>query len=108
MKPTKAQRLDEIHEMMEKYCSLVWLARSSPDPNSEHWADTPNEIFLEAFKQQEIVKSKYPKDIDDLSSEDGDFHHGFNSGMLAGLRYAVEMLTGDAEFARDNFPELDT
>jgi hypothetical protein len=108
MKPTKAQRLDEVCEMMEKYCSLVWLARSSPDPNDEQWSDTPNEIFLKAFENQKIVQSKYTKEVNELSSEDGDFHHGFNSGMLAGLRYAVEMLTGDVEFARENFPELDT
>jgi hypothetical protein len=108
MKPTKAQRLDEVCEMMEKYCSLVWLARSSPDPNSDQWADTPNEIFLKAFEQQEVVRSKYPIDVKELSSDDSDFHHGFNSGMLAGLRYAVEMMTGDVKFASENFPDLDT
>lgn len=104
----KAERIDEVVKMMDKYCSLVWLARSNPDPSDEHWAETPNEIFLEAFKQQKIVENKYPKEVDELSSDAGDYHHGFNSGMLAGLRYALEMLDGDAEFAQDSFPNVDS
>lgn len=108
MKPTKAQRIEMIQGMESKYFDLVWYARSNPDPNDEQWADTPNEIFLEAFKQQKRVEATYPKETEELASESGDFHHGFNSGVLVGLRYALEMMTGSVDTAQDEFPFLDT
>ena len=108
MKANKKEAIELIIQLSEKYRSLVWYARSNPDPADEQWADTPNEIFLEAFKQQKIVEDTYPQETADLATESGDFHHGFNSGVLAGLRYALEVLTGDIETANEEFPFLDT
>jgi hypothetical protein len=38
--------------------------------------------------QIEEIRSKYPKETQDIEDEEeGDWHHGFNSGMLAAVRH---------------------
>lgn len=108
MKANKKQAIEMMAKMADKYCSLVWYARTDQNASSEQWQDTPNDIFLKAFEQIKIVEHKYPEETFKLSGIDGDFHHGFNSGVLAGLRYALELLDGDIDYANENFPELDT
>ena len=74
-----------VHEKEEYYFKLVWFARST---NPLHYV--PN--FFKDMKKK-LGKKKYEKfvqDIDSLrSSEDGNWHHGFNSGCLAMARLAM-------------------
>ncbi|KAK1737216.1 hypothetical protein QTG54_012083 [Skeletonema marinoi] len=61
----------------EKLCKsyeLVWYARNRtryPSHQVSKWLDSSKE---------------HSHDIDNLHSTDGDFHHGFNSGVLAASR----------------------
>ena len=64
---------DESHKYSEKYCDLVWLARTHnlEDPNGPNYKDTKE------------LADKHKEDFEKLSSDAGDWHHGFNSGILA-------------------------
>ena len=96
---------DSLIEMQSKYLDLVWYARSAPaeDP---FWLTTKDSIRNGALASQLKVEEKYPEETKELHYEDhGSFNHGFNSGMLACLRYVME---DDRVFAEDNFPDLDT
>ena len=109
-------------ELLEKYESLVWYARSRPadDPS---WADTPEDIRTGALNSQAKVEEMYPDEVDKIKSASGDWEHGFNSGMLACLRLVLtsknpELLWheddgtpvfhGGVKEAIASFPELDT
>jgi len=81
-----------LEEMMRKYRSLVWFARSDPD----------NETIQ---PQQKIVEELFPEEITRLKNGDSNWEHGFNSGMLAGIRFA---LSKNLEKANQFFPDLDT
>jgi len=107
MKAIKQERPEEFHKFIEeqeqavtelhmKYDMLVWYARSNPD----NW-DIPK--VKERIK---LITSSYPEEVKDLNSEDYEWHHGFNSGMLACLRlmdYPLGVVDGLKEF-----PFLDT
>ena len=43
-----------------------------------------------------------------LDPDGSDWTHGFNSGMLACLRFVATALEQDIEAAHDEFPVLDT
>ena len=82
------------NELMEKYYSLVWYARSISD-----------EPEVAAARKE--VRDLYPKEIDDLSTEsNGDWQHGFNSGMLACLRLLSGGRTTPATM--EEFPMLNS
>lgn len=100
----KPQRLKEATKLMlehcNKYCDLVWYARSNPKKllEGEHY---------EALKSIQDIETKYPKEIKSLGKDDN-WSHGFNSGMLAASRLYLEMIEGDIEFALENYPDLDS
>lgn len=71
-----------LFKEMEKYRDLVWLARS----NSQE----PNIVQI-----QNIIRSKYPREVEKLEGENGDWEHGFNSGMLACCNLFSEYLLDD-------------
>ena len=75
-----------------KYTDLVWFARRPAGESSD---------------QKALVEEKFPDECDNLRSESGDFHHGFNSGMLAASRF-LSMAHTDPQFAMHYFPDLDT
>lgn len=82
------RRLDELED---KYRNLVWLARKTEED------EKVEKIAIEIEK----VRSKYPKEVHDLQDEEtGDWHHGFNSGMLAAVRHLKN--------PKEDFPSLDT
>lgn len=78
------RKLREMHAALEglakghsdKYCDLVWLARSDRYGSEPHI--------------REIIEKKiaeYPEDYAEMKDPDtGDWTHGFNSGMLAASR----------------------
>ncbi|MHC4137731.1 MAG: hypothetical protein ACYS0K_22530 [Planctomycetota bacterium] len=84
--------------MLRKYERLVWFARS--DLNK---TDVPDDIAEGRFKAYCDVEVDYPEEVEALGAEHGDWQHGFNSGVLAALRW---MLEEDRELADEEFPEL--
>ena len=96
-KATKQEVLEIGIEYQHKYEELVWYARSGR-----------NTHILTVVKHRERIEEMYPQEIELLSSESGDFSHGFNSGMLAGMRLITSMMLINSEHATENFPELDT
>ena len=63
-----------IKQIMEKYFDLVWMARK--DEALMRARPDIRKIFNE-------TSAKYPGELKKLHSEEGDWTHGFNSGMLA-------------------------
>jgi hypothetical protein len=96
-KATKKQINELTLEMSTKYEDLVWYARSGRNLN-----------IPEVVKHRGRVEELYSDETKQLSSEGSDFYHGFNSGMLAGMRYILSMMEIGVEEAQQNFPELDT
>lgn len=108
-----------FEQMETKYERLVWYARSGFKP----LPGVPQEIIEGAKNAQSQVEEMYPDEIDSLKDpQRGDWSHGFNSGMLASLRFVLEALSteevheedgeefliGGLENAKLSFPELDT
>ena len=116
---------DFLRTWAEKYFSLVWYARTGPK-NHPMWEDTPESIKQVAFNEMSRVQEMYPDEVDSLCGENGDWEHGFNSGMLACLRFVLTTQNpewiddpavmeggepywyGGIEQAIQEFPELDT
>ena len=91
--PTKTELIKELND---KYFNLVWLARKHPE-------DFKNQLVHEQYQR---IEEQYPQEVDDLLNANTDWHHGFNSGMLACLR-----LIGTGRMTMQKiveFPELDT
>jgi len=77
----------------------VWFARSSP--KHDHIKGV-----IEARKN---VIEQYPEEVESLlNGDNSDWEHGFNNGMLAGMRYVLGMAENGKEDAVENFPFLDT
>jgi hypothetical protein len=96
---TKKEIINNVIELSEKYHDLVWFARTSPD-----------NLHIKGVKENiERISNQYPIEIEEyISGENPDWQHGFNSGMLAGMRYVTELFYGDKETADNEFPFLDT
>jgi len=94
-------RKELIHNIIEKekhYADLLWYARSSEKANS-----------IPGVKENKNrIEELYYEDINDLRNEHGDWHHGFNSGMVAALRYVLTMDDLGLEQADEEFPMLDS
>lgn len=96
-KATKKEVLEMAIRYQEKYEELVWYARSGR-----------NTHMPVVMNHRERVEGMYPKEIEDLSGDNGDWSHGFNSGMLAGMRLITSMMEMSVENAVEDFPFLDT
>ena len=111
---------EDITKRRKLYLNLVALARSNPDDDS--YQDRVD------FIKSEIGDDVYEKELEKLMSEECDWTHGFNSGMLSSTRLYGDLLqyipdvyeneeTGDDEEypientwrdALEEFPMLDT
>lgn len=98
--------LELIGQKLDKHESLVWYARKHP-ADHESWNNVPADIKTGALNAAAQVEENYPDEVDRLKSETGDWEHGFNSGVLAALRYVLTA-AADPEEAEACFPELDT
>ncbi len=78
-------------DLEEKYFNLVWFARSI-DPAMQN--------------ERDKVVEKYPVECARICGENGDWEHGFNSGMLACLRLVSHARVYHSKL--DEFPLLDT
>ena len=76
-----------LAEMLAKYEDLVWYARSHPASSIHFWQKVPKDIRDGAFEAQMKVEEDYPDEVVNLRSEGSDWYHGFNSGMLAAIRF---------------------
>lgn len=117
---------NHLDDLRAKYENLVWYARSRPKTDDKYWKALPEEIRRGALDCQAMVEEEYPDEIDELRSSHGSFTHGFNSGMLACLRFIEtasnpQLITdpevcgeggsfwfGGLEEAIEEFPQLDT
>ncbi len=93
-----SNRLRELHE---KYFDLVHYARRDPD-----------EANPAILPHLEVIRQAYPREVYNLANEDEtDWHHGFNSGMLAAIRLVGAYLSKrkrEIAQAEEEFPSLDT
>lgn len=113
--------MELIMKKEKKYFDLVWYARK--DPDKFYSSNTLTEI--------QKVRETYPEECEALEDPDiGDWTHGFNSGILAALRYVMTLcddtiycevhenpdqilceqcsVMGGEEQAEEEFPMLDT
>lgn len=85
----------EIPVMEKKYSDLVWFGRS--------------EKLKPLTEKQLIIMGSYTdeciKYADTTPDQERHFSHGFNSGMLACLRF---FMSDSLEQAKEEFPFLDT
>lgn len=103
---TRNQIMTLLQQKSEKYFLLVWSARCRVfSGNSESLPPGVAETQIEKMRQ---IIAMYPEEMTDLQSDDGSWHHGFNSGMLAGMRYAISLLHENADLAEEKFPALYT
>lgn len=98
--------LELIADKADKHEQLVWYARKAPagDPS---WDKLPEEIRVGALNAAARVRELFPDETDALQGDHGDWEHGFNSGVLAALRYVLHA-AADPEEAEAEWPELDT
>ena len=99
-KPIKKQEIiDEVKNLERKYFDLVWYARSSS--KDDH---------IKGIKvKRKRVEELYPDEVKNLiQGNNRSWEHGFNSGMLAGMRYILSMVAYGKEDAEGDFPFLDT
>lgn len=96
---TKKELFEHIAQKEQMYFDLLWYVRKSP----EHYE-------IPGVRENMIrIENAYPAEIQKLREDETHFwQHGFNSGMLAALRYVMSLDEVGTEFANDNFPELDT
>jgi hypothetical protein len=90
--------ISEIQKLHEKFDSLVWYARSSPK----------NDHIPKVLENRKRIEKSYPTETLDLGGVEGQWHHGFNSGALASLRFILDMSDGGVDYAKSEFPSLDT
>ena len=107
MKSTKKQLKERVIQMEEKYFRLVWFARKNEDVMLVLTDDGVQENKIVLDKMHEI-QMQFPIETQELLEEETDWTHGFNSGMLAGMRYVWEMMEHGQESADEEFPFLDT
>ena len=61
-----------------------------------------------ALEGQANVERDYPQEVEELCEDETGWQHGFNSGVVAGIRYIFELLDDGEEVAESNFPSMYT
>ena len=102
----KADVVELIEAKGEKYEQLVWFARKAP-ADDPFWDGVPFDIKEGALNSVSRVQEMFPDEVDQLNGDHSNWEHGFNSGMLAAIRWVLHAAY-DSEQAEDFFPELDT
>lgn len=95
----KQEIITAVAEKENKYYDLVWYARKT-----ENQYNTISEVKENVDRIEKI----YPAETNELNSMDSDWAHGFNSGILAGMRYVLSLYDMGKEQAEADFPFLDT
>ncbi len=81
------------------YTDMLWFARTN---------ETTLSTIELARKNYDRIESQFPELVDKLRNDDSNFEHGFNSGVVAAIRYMLDLKETDLENARQNFPDLDS
>lgn len=98
-----------LTDLHQKYFDLVWYARRPPLTNRKYWDKEGIKSSSKAVKNVERIKELYPIETANLSDiYEGDYFKGFNTGMLAAIRYLETAETDGIEAAENDFPDLDT
>lgn len=100
-----------LNTMEEKYYRLVWYARSVNRNNKEYWQTHPEDIRKGAFAAQMRVEKSYPEEAGRICSDNGDWEHGFNSGVLGAIRLVLSLSSPNCKkrgMGLSEFPCLDT
>ena len=118
---TLAEISNNVLPKYKKFRDLVWAARkpaiNAPIEEWDYFANTDGtgtyrkadqQVTLTCRLELQKVVDKFPEDYSLLSGEDGQFHHGFNSGALAAFSYVLDIMESGIKFAEDQFPNLDT
>jgi len=92
---------NHLSKLEKKYFDLVWYARSDKDKLLE---DERYEILSILNR----IESEYKQETDSLYSDDCDWSHGFNSGVLSTIRLIQGLMEDDFDASVDEFPFLDT
>ena len=102
-----------LNQFSEKYSRRVWYARTALGSTLEEvrqeegFEDTPADILQQMLDTKRRYWDADPE-IELCKLEDvGDWHHGFNSGVLAAVRLVQSIAEGEAEEGLDEFPFLD-
>jgi len=94
----KKEILNLVSEKEGKYLDLVWYARSSKNLKVDG-----------VVENRTRIEKSHPNETVNLNDSDSSYwHHGFNSGMLAALRFIIDLDEEGIESAEENFPSLDT
>ncbi len=94
----KNEILDLVSEKEGKYLDLVWYARSYKNLHEDG-----------VVENRTRIENLHPNETLNLNDSDSsDWHHGFYSGMLAALRFIIDLDEEGLESAEENFPSLDT
>jgi hypothetical protein len=116
----KHEKIETLSDMESKYFSLVWLARKYKVSDADgNLITTPEMLMADSdiglataegivLKQFALLEA-YPDEVKALiSDDDGDWAHGFNSGMLAAIRFFRTAEEESLQDALDEFPSLDS
>lgn len=97
-----------LQALENKYFDLVWYARKAPLEDTEFWDFLTPDIRKAAMNCVFEVEGKWPEECKAIADPDeGNWAHGFNSGMLAGMRHVLALIEKD-QCTLDSFPFLDT
>ena len=108
---SKTETNHPLAHLENKYFDLVWYARKGDYDDLEYWAGVPQDIRKAAYKKMMDIEKAYPDEAAQLSDPDpkqGNWAHGFNSGILAALRYVETLEREGIEQAAAEFPDLGT
>lgn len=106
-KMTLKQATPKLQEMCHKHITLVWYARSYPEGHP-YWNTHNPKMVQRVMESQANVERDYPVEVAELQDDDTNWHHGFNSGVVAAIRYMWDLMENGEEYADENFPCLDT
>jgi len=82
------EALEVISDVLHRHEQLMAYARKHP-PDHPFWDTVPADIKTGALNWCSRVEELYADEVDDLRGENGDWAHGFNSGVVSGLRLAL-------------------
>ena len=81
----------------EYYVNLVWLARG------QEGDDRLNNDRLRQSISELGCQDEFSRDVANLEGSEGDWHHGFNSGVLAASRLCGDMASATHDFNWEQF-----